>query len=145
MLWGLDPSMLIGFLYKTGWIFDAEWQRYAAVMLCTVQRHPLTGRLGYSRITKPPSIVDGPPSWSDADDSFESMSDRDEEDGVLKIRILHRARVWAMGTPTRTRAKTRRKSTDDFSMLAKAQSSAIGPRALHQRAARAVAAQRTIR
>ena len=28
------------------------------------------------------SIVDEPPSWSDVDDGFESMSDRDEEDDM---------------------------------------------------------------
>lgn len=62
---GLDPSMLIGFLCKN----EADWidlrQRVAELF----RNHRTIF-----------SIVDEPPSWSDVDDSLESMSEPEEEE-----------------------------------------------------------------
>ena len=59
---GLDLSMLISFLCKVGSIFDAEWQRYAALILCTEKTFTNYGnQLCKSRKTIF-SIVDEPPS-----------------------------------------------------------------------------------
>ncbi|KAH9016405.1 hypothetical protein EDB83DRAFT_2508558 [Lactarius deliciosus] len=64
---GLDPSMLIGFLCKT----EADWIDLRRRVAELFKNHKTIF-----------SIVDEPPSWSDADDSLESMSDPDEEEDM---------------------------------------------------------------
>lgn len=64
---GLDPSMLIGFLCKT----EADWIDLRLRVAELFKNHKTIF-----------SIVDEPPSWSDADDSLESMSDPDEEEDM---------------------------------------------------------------
>jgi cysteine protease ATG4 len=145
---GLDPSILIGFLCKT----EADWidlrSRVAEVRSVQYFKKRRNTNLGGPQLFKNHktifSIVDEPPSWPDADDSLESMSDPEEEDDIPDDKDSLSRSGLGDGTWmwTWTRAKTRRKKT--FSMLAKAQSSAIGPCAPHQRAAKAVTAQRTI-
>ena len=59
-------------------IFEAEW--YAAFNM--KKRLNLRGLQLFKKHKTIFSIVDEPPSWSDADDSLESMSDPDEEDDM---------------------------------------------------------------
>ncbi|KAF8269994.1 hypothetical protein EI94DRAFT_1828620 [Lactarius quietus] len=68
LLSGLDSSMLIGFLWMIGSIFDAGWQRCAALTYLFKKHNTIF------------SIVDEPPSWLDADDSLRSMSDPEEDE-----------------------------------------------------------------
>jgi len=62
---GLDPSMLIGFLCKD----EADW----------IDLRERVTELFKNRKTIF-SIVDEPPSWSDVDDSLESLSEPEEEE-----------------------------------------------------------------
>ena len=61
-------------------MFEAECQRYAAFNM--KKRLNLRGRQLFKKHNAIFSIVHEPPSWSDADDSLESMSDPDEEDDM---------------------------------------------------------------
>jgi cysteine protease ATG4 len=62
---GLDPSMLIGFLCKN----EADWIDLRQRVTELFKNHKMIF-----------SIVDEPPSWSDVDDSLESMSEPEEEE-----------------------------------------------------------------
>ncbi|KAI9461081.1 cysteine protease required for autophagy [Russula earlei] len=64
---GLDPSMLIGFLCKD----EADWVDLRERVTELFKNHKTIF-----------SIVDEPPSWSDVDDSLESMSEPDEEEDM---------------------------------------------------------------
>ncbi|KAI0245661.1 hypothetical protein BJV78DRAFT_1287349 [Lactifluus subvellereus] len=64
---GLDPSMLIGFLCKN----EEDWIDLRQRVTELFKNHKTIF-----------SIVDEPPSWSDVDDSLESMSEPDEEEDI---------------------------------------------------------------
>jgi cysteine protease ATG4 len=95
LLSGLDPSMLIGFLCKT----EADWidlrRRVAEVRgvdVCVVYADCVAQLFKKHKTIF--SIVDEPPSWSDADDSLELMIPRKMRTTCLTITIkTQRARV----------------------------------------------------
>ncbi|KAH8980199.1 hypothetical protein EDB92DRAFT_1937183 [Lactarius akahatsu] len=89
---GLDPSMLIGFLCKT----EADWIDLRRRVAELFKNHKTIF-----------SIVDEPPSWSDADDSLESMSDPDEEEDMPDDKDSSRSGVGDEDGDTREDDETR--------------------------------------
>ncbi|KAF8269991.1 hypothetical protein EI94DRAFT_1699168 [Lactarius quietus] len=88
---GLDPSIVIGFRCKT----EGEVAKL-------IKNHKMIF-----------TIVDEPPSWSDADDSLESMSDPDEEEDDMPMIKMHRVRAWP-NADVETREDEEEYSSEDF-------------------------------
>ena len=122
-LLGLDLSILIEFLCKP----EADWidlrSRVTEVRSVQYERRlNLRGPQLFRKHKTIFSIVDEPPSWSDADDSLELMSDRDEEDDMPDDQdSLSRSGVGDMDVDVDTRE-------DDFSNAIKG--AIVGDRSL---------------